>query len=352
MKHLNYYLQIGFWLTIVTVWMAWLRQRMEIFNFFVDFYKNVGYIVDTNTFLLTWHLVISIAKLLLVVVILYRIIPRYGFRKMAVFHSIGLMLILQGLEWGYCRALFGLLVGTLSGDDRMEWNYNGLMNLQIYALFAIGAWVISAAYHWLIEYQNLRTLRQDQKSYIQLKEQLNPHFIFNALNNLYELALREEHTVLQEGILDFTETLRYTIDYSNKAEVSLSKEIEAIESFISLQKHRMDADELELHTRFQYSDNPPLITPLVLMNYVENAFKHGFSYGKPSTISIEIKEDNGQVQLTIKNTNHANSSNTEGGNKKNLALLDLNYPNKYKLQVSNTKEFYRLELWIDLNSVV
>lgn len=320
-----------------------------MFDLFVDGYKNVGYIVDTNTYQLTWYLVISITKLLLVLAILYRIIPRYGFRKMAILQSLGLMLILQALEWGYCRALFTILEGTIGGDDRMVWNYNILMNLQIYGLFTIAAWVCSSAYHWLVEYQTLRTLRQDQKSFIQLKEQLNPHFIFNALNNLYEIALREEHLVLQEGILDFTETLRYTIDYSNKKEVSLSNEIEAIKSFISLQKHRIDPNELELLTRFQYSDGPPLITPLVLLNYVENAFKHGYSYGKPSTISIEIIEDNGHVQLNIKNTNHANSNNTEGGNIKNLALLNLNYPNKYKLNVSNTKEFYRLELWIDLS---
>ena len=342
-------IQYIFWLAGLIIWSLWVKERIEIFQYFVDNYKNIGYVVGTNGNQLYWYLLISFFKALLLFGCIYMIIPKFGFTKKALLYTILFLHVFLVLEWGAAKVFLEISPRFSPDNYRVNWDYNLYYVYVSYVLIAVLAWTLSSAYQWVSEYKNLKRLYQDQTSLQRLKEQISPHFIFNTLNSFYEIALSEGHSKLENGILNLTHTLRYTIDYSDKNKVLLSKEIEALNHFIELQKTRFDNNEIALSTHFDIASHEVKITPLIILNYVENAFKHGYKYGKESLIELSVKEVNRQLQLKIRNTNHATSVNADGGNKKIENILKLNYPQNYSLKIDNQPNFYTLELWIRLN---
>lgn len=338
-----------FWSTIFIFWLFWVKNSIGAFEYFINNYKNIGYIIETNNYQVVWYILISLTKFTLIILISYRIIPTYGFQKKAVYRTLFWTVLLLVIEWGIAKILYHFLKDQNLINYKLNWNYNLFMNVQIFIGWAIFSWILSAAYKWFINYEELKKLHQNRKSYIQLKEQLNPHFIFNTLNSLYELSIQEKNEKLQEGILDLTETIRYTIDYSDKNLVSLNKEINAIKSYIALQKRRLEISEISVTIDDKLLQDNLKITPLLLLSYVENAFKHGYNSESFSEIIIKLKKKENGIFLKIKNTNHAITNNIDGGNKKNKSLLDLNYPNKYNLKIINDKNVYVLKLWMNLS---
>lgn len=181
-----------------------------------------------------------------------------------------------------------------------------------------------------------------------LKSQINPHFLFNSLNNIYSLAyLKSDAT--PDAILRLSEILRYMLYESNDNRVSLEKEITYLKSFIDLQKLRFRGNayvvlEVEGHINNQF------IVPLVLISFVENAFKHGLATDKENPIHINISVFENKMLFTIKNKKiKANKDQTGGIGMVNVKRrLDLTYPEKYKLTIENREDEYYSELYLNL----
>ena len=141
---------------------------------------------------------------------------------------------------------------------------------------------------------------QKQTELANLKNQLNPHFLFNTLNNIYALITIDKSKA-QNAVHKLSKLLRYAL-YENSETVELSKDIEFISNFIELNKLRLNPSNI-LKTNIQQDISPELrIAPLLFISLIENAFKFGVNSSKPSEIDISIRINNKTVDCRVENT--------------------------------------------------
>jgi len=185
-----------------------------------------------------------------------------------------------------------------------------------------------------------------------LKAQINPHFLFNTLNNLYYLAYTQSPNTM-EVIEKLSQMMRYMIYDTNAARVPLSKEITYMENYISLEKLRLNND-VPITFAVHGNTTGVLIVPLIFITFLENAFKHGVSNNNPqSWVKINIALQDKICTYTVANSKIKNT-NTGAGERSGVGLqnvkrrLDLSYPNSYHLDVSETPDQYAVELKLTL----
>lgn len=181
-----------------------------------------------------------------------------------------------------------------------------------------------------------------------LKTQLNPHFLFNTLNNIYSLSLSNS-PVTSTSIGRLSEILDYILYQCNGLYVPLSGEITLLNNYIGLEKLRYD-ERLTVHFTCNV-DQSIEIAPLILLSIVENAFKHGAGneIGNP-VIAIELKADDSRFSFVVSNSFDPKEAETPG----NIGLpnlkkqLELIYPEKHHLVISQTENHFIVNLSIDL----
>ena len=181
-----------------------------------------------------------------------------------------------------------------------------------------------------------------------LKSQLNPHFLFNSLNNIYSLAYQKSDKTA-DAVLKLSEIMRYMIYESNDSWVALSKEIEYVKSYIELQKLRFrDGAAVELTIKGDIDDQP--IVPLILISFVENAFKHGVANDPKDPIKINLIANQKILHFSITNKkSNANKDEMGGVGLSNVERrLQLLYPERYKLNIVNSATHYTSELMLDI----
>jgi two-component system, LytTR family, sensor histidine kinase AlgZ len=185
-----------------------------------------------------------------------------------------------------------------------------------------------------------------------LKAQINPHFLFNTLNNLYYLAFTNSPNTT-EVIAKLSQMMRYMIYDSNTAKISLEKEIEYMHNYISLEKLRLNN---EVPILFETNENTEgvQIVPLVLITFLENAFKHGVSNSAENAwVKIDIDVVDKTLHYTVENsqlpTKDEKTKEKSGIGLQNVQRrLDLSYPNQYTLNVQNLEDRYIVDLTIPL----
>ncbi len=183
-----------------------------------------------------------------------------------------------------------------------------------------------------------------------LKAQVNPHFFFNTLNNLYYLAIIKSD-ITGQAIAKLSEMMRYMIYESNYEKVDLNKEIEYIQNYISLESLRLKGD---VPLTFGIDGNTNiLITPLILITFLENAFKHGVSSGNnQSWIKAKLEVSNTSLIYSVQNSKIIGK--TEKKEKPGIGLqnvkrrLELSYPGKHRLTVKDELNSFNVYLSIDL----
>jgi two-component system LytT family sensor kinase len=181
-----------------------------------------------------------------------------------------------------------------------------------------------------------------------LKSQINPHFLFNTLNSIYSQAHnRSEHT--EYSILRLSELLRYVLYESGEEKVPLEKDIQYINNYIDLQRIRLSS-KITLNYRVSGLLPGNTIAPLMLISFIENAFKHGISYSQPSEIHIEISVFEKTLTLNVVNPLIKNDTFTPGGlGLRNVTRrLELLYPGKYSLDARRTDNQFIVNLKLDL----
>ncbi|MBK8805311.1 MAG: histidine kinase [Bacteroidales bacterium] len=183
-----------------------------------------------------------------------------------------------------------------------------------------------------------------------LKTQINPHFLFNVLNSIYSLSLKKSDKV-PEIILKLSEMMRYMLYESEVNKVSLDKEIDYINNYISLQKLRVFEN---CTITFSVSDNTNGVTiaPMILIPFVENAFKHGISHTDDSPIDISLERKDSKLLFTVKNKLHKNlhTDKTGGIGIQNVKRrLELLYPDKHKLEIVELDNNFVVSLHLKLN---
>jgi two-component system, LytTR family, sensor kinase len=182
-----------------------------------------------------------------------------------------------------------------------------------------------------------------------LKLQINPHFLFNTLNSIYSQAhFKSEQT--EHSILKFSRIMRYVLYDSTAEKISLSQDLEYISNYIDLQKLRLSKN-ITIHYDVPGTVNGLVIAPLLLITFIENAFKHGISYTAPSEIKIAIAVTGNQLLLTVGNAMTQSSREASGGVGLINAQRRLNvlYPGRHTLDVVENNHLYIVNLKIELD---
>lgn len=183
-----------------------------------------------------------------------------------------------------------------------------------------------------------------------LKGQIHPHFLFNTLNNLYALTLRNTGEA-SDVVLKLSSMLDYMLYHSNAERVPIEKELGILENYIELEKIRY-GDRLKLSYEVRGDKNNIEVAPLILFPFVENAFKHGASIDRTSPeIDIFIELEANLVKVQVKNSipkekliDARNKSGNGIGLKNIKRQLELLYPDKYKLDVNIEDKYYKVKL--------
>lgn len=202
--------------------------------------------------------------------------------------------------------------------------------------------------------QHLSKVEEEKKSMElkTLKNQLNPHFLFNTLNNLYTLALKKDDKA-PEVIAKLSEILDFVLYRCNEDYVSVEKEITLIENYIALEKLRYNEDRLDiLFTKNIEVSNK--ISPLIILTFIENAFKHGvINETQKATIRLSLKSKAQHIVFSIENTKPQNET-AKRSDKSQIGLenvrkqLNLLYPQKHSLEIieDQKKFFVKLKLTV------
>lgn len=204
---------------------------------------------------------------------------------------------------------------------------------------------------WLFEqWKWLKSLKTEktQAELMMLKTQVNPHFFFNTLNNLYGLTV-EKSDKAPEVVLKLSDMMRYTIYEGKKQVVSLQEEIVYLQNYIELQKLRFQK-EVEIEFR-DSTDSDYEISPLLFIILLENAFKHGVeSLTEDAYIQMLLNARKGKIFFEIENNfDPEEIKATTGIGLENLRhRLKLTYPGRHKLKIVSEKGKYKVTLEIEL----
>lgn len=185
-----------------------------------------------------------------------------------------------------------------------------------------------------------------------LKAQINPHFLFNTLNNLYYLAYTKSDNTT-EVIAKLSQMMRYMIYDSNHSKVQLSKEIEYMQNYISLERLRLN-NQIPIIFELKGNTENVMIAPLIFITFLENAFKHGVSNNNPNAwVNISIELVDGQCIYQVENSKLEDK--TEAHEKSGIGLqnvqrrLELSYPGKHQLMMEDKHDRYIVKLNLTLN---
>jgi LytS/YehU family sensor histidine kinase len=186
-----------------------------------------------------------------------------------------------------------------------------------------------------------------------LKAQIHPHFLFNTLNNLYGLTL-EKSDEAPDLVLQLSEILDYILYRCNEKQVLLSEEINNLKNYIEIEKVRY-SEKLKLKINFPPISEDFKIAPLILLPFVENAFKHGVSKSTGiAFVEIKIKIDNKILTFNIFNSKNP-GTNSNDNYSKGIGLsnvrkrLELMYPDQFELIINDENEHFSINLLLQLN---
>ncbi|WP_316820043.1 sensor histidine kinase [Pedobacter gandavensis] len=217
-------------------------------------------------------------------------------------------------------------------------------------------YIIVSAYYLQNRNRQLHRIQQSENELHTLKAQLNPHFLFNALNYLYGTAIKEKATNTTQGIEIMSDMMRYIIHGMHENFVQLQDEIKFMENYLRLQQVRLPLkNNIKISTQIvSYDHNhQQKIAPLLLLPFIENAFKYGISMDTQCEVQIEIVVTKNELQMQVFNTIVQNRPEVSGNNtgiKNTIKRLDLLYPNSYRLDHKNTGLDYKVAFWLKLNS--
>ncbi len=188
-----------------------------------------------------------------------------------------------------------------------------------------------------------------------LKAQVNPHFLFNTLNNVYALALSERAETTANAVEKLGALMRYSLHEAQTDFIMLSKELNYLERYVDMQRLRTTPDQLTVALRWDVGElNHQKIAPMILLPFIENAFKYGVSTTEASRIAINVSYGKGRLALRVENTIHARLASASPGNldetSGGLGLINVRerlrllYPNRHRLVHGAQEDTYRVEL--------
>jgi two-component system, LytTR family, sensor kinase len=259
-----------------------------------------------------------------------------------------LVFLRVGIEFVFWKYIAPMSDGKPCVVDN-PWIFNSVRLVIINTIYAV---LIRLAIDWY-EAQKLKVelISRNQASELALlRSQVNPHFLFNTLNNIYSLVYKKSEDA-PEAVMMLSSIMRYMLYDATSDKVLLEKEIEYLKSFIELQKLRLrqqDFVEINIHG----VTNGRTISPMLLIPFVENAFKHSSKNSPNPGIRINLFIEPDQLQFIVTNQIRK-SSDTPGDQSGGIGLhniqrrLDLLYPGKHSLLITEDQNIFTVKLIIE-----
>jgi two-component system, LytTR family, sensor histidine kinase AlgZ len=337
-RHLSYWaLHVVLWGTFWASWLAWTGSPFNL--------------LQNMTKMVIW----TPAFVAYSFPIIYGMIPRLLMRgKYTVF-------FFAIIGWGVAGVYFNMLYRKyvfIHAEDFLGFKevYRDVKNVGSYLCMtttAAEASILALFKHWIVKQRDWKQAEQEKMTaqLELLKAQLHPHFLFNTLNNIYAFAL-ERSDKTPQLILKLSSLLSYMLYECRTDEVLLQKEIEVMKNYIDLEKERY-GEKLDISLNIEGDIQDRFIAPLLILPFLENAFKHGTSeqIDKP-WMSIDIAVKDGTMKCKVVNSKNAITPIREHGVgieniKKRLELL---YPDRHQLKLSDEGMFFVVSLSLTLNT--
>ena len=235
------------------------------------------------------------------------------------------------------------------------------LNMAFFAFVLVGliSTIVKIITDWLVYTRERAELerRNMQSELMYLKSQINPHFLFNTLNSLYALTLRKSDKA-PEIVIGLSEIMRYMLYECNERYVKLSKEISYLNNYIKLEQLRHGEHATIIYSQSGELENK-MIAPMLMIPFVENAFKHGISNAIDTAyVHINVAVDGDDMEMQVKNSiipknlRQKSVKKSGGIGLKNVQRrLDLLYLNKYKLDIDSTENEYIVNLNLNLKII-
>lgn len=329
----------------VGFWVFW------IFRTFYDIYSYYGVGPGELLFLLVY----TITQVPMTYFHLYFLVPRLLNKKKYVWYALATV----ALVFGYSYVNYTLLTfipESLSSEGLTL--YIGSLNAQ-YDIFE-GFFTLVITYSIKYAGQVLSTqnrILQLQKDNLALelnalKAQINPHFLFNTLNNIYSLALRKSD-LAPEMVLKLSDMMRYVLYECNSGPVPVEREIQFVSNYIELERIRHGTN-VNIHYSLHADADQSRIEPLLLIPIVENSFKHGIN-AQMENAFVNINLDAGKDKLTMDVENSISKNGRLVKSASGIGLenvkkrLELIYPGRHLLKIDATPETYKVNLELKLS---
>ena len=318
----------------------WMVSFFVLFRVFTKDYNN-GTVDLIYTFL--FHI-----PLFLAVSLNNRLIDYFIPKRRYIAYSLSVIFIIF-LGCLLHSFIFDILAGYVFPDYYFISMFSVFEIAQYLLAYIVISFLLTLSKNWfeLREKQSELERRNQEVQLQNLKSQLNPHFLFNSLNNIYALTDSSDPRS-KEYLIKLSDSLRYMLYQTNEDSVALKDEIEYLKNYIALEELRLE-DAKKIKVDYTIDDPDTKIAPLLLLTLVENAFKHADR--TDPEIEISITQNKNILELQCRNNILADQSirNSGGIGLENLRKrLELIYPSRYKFETENTQYYYSCKLTIDL----
>lgn len=323
------------------VWLAILLSSVALFSYFYRF---------PHSFIRGLGNILPLAGLFYINIYL---LERFFEKRNYLQYAIGIILAL----WAVATIRFNINV-SLPDLDLNFLNQNKRLSFQwVTILTNLGVLGISALYQLIenrykIERRNLEIINEQREAQLQfLRAQINPHFLFNTLNNIYSLAVVKSDKTAGM-VLQLSNLLRYVIYESQAEQVPLTNEINQIKQFIHLFQMRSE-EELDIRFNTDGVDDTHLLEPMILIPIVENCFKHcDFETNEKAFVRIELRVvENGLHFSTVNSKNDSDQQKDDVGGVglENIRKrLNLKYGDRYELNIINQPVQFKVQFTLNM----
>ncbi|MBD0331451.1 MAG: histidine kinase [Chitinophagaceae bacterium] len=295
------------------------------------------------------HFLNNVLRMTLFYINAYLFIPKLVYRKKYTQYLLLLLLFLAFmLVWD--RFFFNLLIDY--GEHKV-WNFF-VFNLFPFFFIVIASTAFRVIRDRIKENQRIKERETENlKTELSfLRSQVSPHFMFNVLNNMVALA-RKKSDALEPSLIKLSSLLRYMLYETDEDKVPLNKEVEYLQSYIDLQQQRFGKN-VKINTCFENIENGYTIEPMLLIPFVENAFKHGTGIIADAQIDIKLIVQNGVLQFLVRNryndAMNETKDKTSGIGLSNVKRrLNLLYDKRHSLQIDKKDGWFTVSLQLNLH---
>ncbi len=336
----------------IIFWICYITLYTSIYGYFEGKYGAEFF----------WVMAYLPLKMIATYFTLYFIIPRYFLQKKYV--TATLLTILAILVAAFTQRFLDYYV--FYPIYSYEWMSGGALSvakslkniLGIYPVVALASFIKITKYFYSEESRSQELRQEKLRAELNfLKGQVHPHFLFNTLNNLYALTLKKSESS-PEVVLKLSELLSFMLYECNSKTVSLNKELKLIENLIALEKIRYD-DRLTVSYETYGDVSQGQIPPMLLLPFVENAFKHGTSDTLDAVwVDINVVVQDQNLSLSVKNSNGKGDDQKEFEYQQGIGLknvnrrLELLYEDHYNLSIEDDGKSYSVSLEIELDQLI